>query len=81
MPSHLIGNSKKGFAVPLDDWLRSDLREWAENLLSVERLKKDNYFNVNQVRNLWDAQLSGKYSHGNKLWSILIFQDWLNGEL
>lgn len=81
IPNHLIGGSKKGFAVPLDSWLRADLRDWAENLLSAERLEREGYFSVNQVRNLWDAHLSGKYSYGNKLWSILIFQNWLDAEL
>ncbi|HEY9080173.1 asparagine synthase (glutamine-hydrolyzing) [Magnetovibrio sp.] len=76
VPRELIERPKMGFGVPLADWLRGDLREWAEDLLSAERLNADGYFNVAVVRNLWADHLSGKRNAQHALWAVLMFQAW-----
>ena len=66
-----------GFAIPIGIWLRTELREWAEDLLSVHRLSTDGFLDVKMVRKLWDEHLSKRFNHEKKLWSILMFQSWL----
>lgn len=77
VPRHLIERPKKGFSVPLGQWLRGPLRDWAENLLDERRLVSDGYFHPESISTLWRAHLSGKCDNSLKLWSVLMFQDWL----
>jgi asparagine synthase (glutamine-hydrolysing) len=77
VPKKLIERPKVGFSIPLAQWLRGPLRGWVENLLDEKRLNNEGYFNANNVRDLWHAHLSGKRNHQAILWSILMFQNWL----
>ncbi|QOW42831.1 asparagine synthase (glutamine-hydrolyzing) [Acinetobacter indicus] len=78
VPRELIERPKKGFSIPLAQWLRGPLREWAENLLSEQRLQAEDYFYVEPIRKIWQEHLSGKQDHATRLWSILMFQAWLD---
>jgi asparagine synthase (glutamine-hydrolysing) len=77
VPKHLIERPKKGFSVPLGDWLKNELKEWAENLLAYDKISTDGYLNPNQVMLLWNEHLSGKRNWAAVLWNILMFQTWL----
>lgn len=77
VPRELIERPKKGFSIPLDQWLRGPLRDWAEALLAESRLQQEGYFMAKPVRELWNEHLGGKRDNALKLWSILMFQAWL----
>jgi len=78
VPQELVNRPKRGFSIPLGDWLRGPLRHWAEELLSERRLKNDGFFAVKAIRAAWEAHLSGHQDLSNKLWTILMFQSWLD---
>lgn len=78
VPREMIERPKKGFSVPLGQWLRGPLRDWAETLLNEQKLAQEGYFNSRIVRHIWKDHLTGKRDHARKLWSILMFQEWLN---
>jgi asparagine synthase (glutamine-hydrolysing) len=67
-----------GFSVPIDAWLRDPLRDWAEHLLSVDRLEREGFFNPRAIRDIWMNHLIGQRSLGSLLWPILMFQAWLD---
>jgi len=77
VPRALVQRPKMGFGIPLDDWLRGPLREWAEALLAEDRLKREGYFDHAPIRATWRAHLRGEGSFGYRLWSVLMFQAWL----
>lgn len=77
VPKSMIERPKKGFSIPLAQWLRGPLRDWAENLLSEKRLINEGYFNPKPIRKAWEQHITGKADNALKLWSILMFQAWL----
>ena len=74
----LIERPKAGFSVPVGQWIKGPLREWANDLLDETRIQREGYFDHKLVRQLWDQHLSGLYDQTPRLWAILMFQAWLN---
>ena len=77
VPKSLIERPKMGFGVPLNDWLRGPLRDWAEALLDERKLITQGYLSVEVVKNTWQEHLDGTRNWGERLWAVLMFQSWL----
>lgn len=79
VPKNLVERPKMGFGIPLDNWLRGPLKEWAESLLEKSRLQQEGYFYPQPILKKWQEHLSGQRHWQYELWDILMFQAWLEG--
>ncbi|MBT4039773.1 MAG: asparagine synthase (glutamine-hydrolyzing) [Rhodospirillales bacterium] len=78
VPRDLIDRPKMGFGVPVGEWMRGELSEWAEELITETRLKNDGFLEPSIVRDTWAQHLSGRRNWQHRMWSILMFQAWLD---
>jgi asparagine synthase (glutamine-hydrolysing) len=76
LPRELLSREKRGFGVPLGEWLRGPLRDWAEALLDPAALARDGLLDVAAVRDVWEQHLSGRRDRRFLLWNLLTFQSW-----
>lgn len=80
VPRHLVERPKAGFSVPIDGWLRGSLRDWGEGMLDECRLSQDGFIRPERVRRAWEEHLSGRRNLQYRLWTVLMFQQWLDAE-
>ena len=76
MPVSLFERPKMGFGVPIDHWLRFELKDLLLDYLSAERLKKEGLFNTNFVDKKIKEHLSGQVNHQYRLWPLLMWEMW-----
>ena len=72
----LIDRPKMGFGIPLGEWLRGPLRDWAEALLDEQRLKEAGLVDAAVVRRHWQEHLSGRHNWQYLLWDVLMLEAW-----
>ena len=80
IPKKLLERPKMGFGVPIGSWLRGPLKEWAENLITEEKIKNAGILNYDVIKQKWDEHQSGSYNWQYHLWDILIFQAWYENQ-
>lgn len=76
LPAELMNRPKRGFSVPLAQWLRGPLKSWADDLLSHGRLKATGLYRADVVESLWSRHRRGISDNSAMLWPILMFESW-----
>ena len=77
LPRNLFERPKAGFAVPVGEWLRGPLRDWAESLLDPRDLRAGGWVDSEVIARRWRDHLSGARDSAPALWAVLMFQAWL----
>lgn len=75
-PEGFLEKSKKGFVVPVGDWLRSGLKKELESYIETPFLEKQNLFNIDYIKQLVNNHLTGKEDNSYKVWTYYTFQKW-----
>ncbi len=76
VPPELIERPKMGFGIPLGEWLRGPLRDWAETLLGEQRLREAGLLDTAMVRRYWQDHLDGRRNWQYLLWDVLMLEAW-----
>ncbi|HEV2380196.1 MAG TPA: asparagine synthase (glutamine-hydrolyzing) [Terriglobia bacterium] len=76
VPPQVIHRQKRGFSVPIANWMRQELRPLLQEKLSPERLQRQGWFNPAFVGRLVEEHLAGRADHRKPLWTLLCFQLW-----
>lgn len=80
VPQHLFDRPKMGFGVPLDIWLRGPLRGWADSLLNKQHIEEQGFLRPDLIVTKWQEHVSGKRNWQYQLWTVLMFQAWMENE-
>jgi asparagine synthase (glutamine-hydrolysing) len=76
LPPFVTRRGKKGFGVPVAEWLKGRLRPLARDLLSTERIRRAGLFDATYVQRLQDEHERGIANHRKLLWTLLMFELW-----
>jgi asparagine synthase (glutamine-hydrolysing) len=76
LPNTIVFAKKKGFGMPVADWLCGPLRPLLEDVLSKENIEKIGLFNYEYVAKLKSAHLAGKENRRKELWNLLVLMNW-----
>ncbi len=81
LPKNILHRPKKGFGIPVAEWLKGRLNPLMRDLLAPERLKNQGLFDEKFVQKLIEEHESGRASHHKQLWTLLVFQLWYDNFL
>ena len=78
LPDEVINRPKKGFGVPIAKWVKGPLKELFEDLLSSNRIKREGFLNPEYVTTLLQDHLANKKDNRKQLWTLLVWELWVN---
>ncbi len=78
LPADIIDRPKKGFGIPVGEWLRGPLRPMAHDLLSPGRLKRQGIWQPEAIQRMLAEHDAGTADHRKPLWTLLALQMWLD---
>ena len=81
LPDEILNAKKKGFILPIDRWLRTNLMDLTKEYLDPNRLKKEGIFNSDIYSRYVVPHFAGKSNNSSKIWTILMFQLWKENNL
>ena len=76
LPSDILNRPKKGFSIPLGEWLRGPLRPFLEELLLSKAARKRDLFNRDVLRRMIDDHLLMRRDYSQQLWAMLMLESW-----
>ncbi len=76
-PRELFERPKKGFGVPVGHWVRHELRDWADHLMSAESLRSSGVFHPKKITAFWQAHRDGRLDEPYAIWPVIMLQAWM----
>jgi asparagine synthase (glutamine-hydrolysing) len=76
LPNNVLHRSKQGFAIPLNSWLKNELRPWVEDLLLSSQFTNRGIFQPDTVRRMIATHVSGRRDLSQQLWALMVIELW-----
>jgi asparagine synthase (glutamine-hydrolysing) len=76
LPAQILTKKKQGFAIPANEWFKTDLYDYAYDLLSTDRFRNRGYFNQKNVELMLREHRRGRRDYSNWIWTLIIFELW-----
>jgi len=76
VPRDLVDLPKQGFSVPVGAWLRSELRDFAEDALAYARRELTGLLDMGPVDDAWQRHLQGQAGQAERMWTVVMFASW-----
>ena len=77
VPKEYFKRPKTGFSLPISSWLRGPLKEWAGDLLNCDLIEKQGFLSSNNIKDIWESHLNGNSENTELIWTILMWQSWM----
>ena len=78
LPDKVIKRPKKGFGVPIAKWVKGELKELFNDMLSSRRIREEGFFNPEYITRLLKDHLANKKDNRKQLWTLLVWALWMN---
>ena len=77
IPENIVNRPKKGFGIPIAKWIKSDLKETFKQTLSKDKISSERFFKGEYVQTLLRQHLENKKDNRKLLWTLFVFEQWL----
>jgi len=76
LPKDLLYSEKRGFGIPVDQWLCHQLKEVCAQIIFNKKALQRNFFNYDHIRKIWNEHCRYIYNHKHCIWALLWFELW-----
>lgn len=76
LSNNILYRKKHGFNVPFGEWIRNDLKDYINDILSEDNINKSGFFNYKYVNKILKQHHSKKYDYSNHIYMLLMFELW-----
>ena len=77
LPKQVFSRPKKGFEIPIAEWLVGPLRDLTERSIDPSRLKRQDIFTTKLPKYWYESLKKGRRDTSEKLWALIAFQAWV----
>ncbi|KKL79431.1 hypothetical protein LCGC14_2014920, partial [marine sediment metagenome] len=77
LPQEILTRGKEGFSIPIKNWLQNELKPMMMDVLSPNKIKREGFFNERYIERLKAEHLNGTQNHSHRLWSLMVFEIWM----
>lgn len=76
LPDEILNRSKKGFSIPIKNWLRRELKPLCDKHLSFQAIERLGFFNPRTVTTWTEEHMNGRRDHAHRLWALIQLSMW-----
>lgn len=76
IPEKMLNRQKQGFRLPIEKWLKNELKEYAYSIIFSKKFGERSLFNIKFVEKIWNAFQEGHHDYAHHIWQLLILEVW-----